>query len=38
MATYYRQLLTALETIEIMVNVLNLFDVMYPWKKPKDSP
>ena len=35
---YYRQLLTALDALEIMLNVRNLLDVMYPRMKPKDSP
>lgn len=29
---YYRQLLTALDALEIMLNVRNLLDVMYPRK------
>lgn len=35
---YYRQLLTALDALEILLNVHNLLDVMYPRMKPKDSP
>ena len=30
---YYRQLLLAEDALEILVNVRNLLDVLYPWKK-----